>query len=129
MDLGGVNGHDFERHPTRDGRVQLAASTQGQLPIPSSFQTHEDVQQCAQQHILLDNVGLKSEACPTATDVEVIVAIQTVRSLEHVKISARVNHDEKDQKHDTSDQSRSVVGNLEVPRRKYRVTALVDEAQ
>jgi len=95
-----VNGHECEQHQTRDGQIQLAAhQPRGQLLIPSSLQTHEDVQQSAQQHILLDNVGLKSEACPIQTDVEVTVAVEIVRSLEHMKISDRVHNDEKDQKH------------------------------
>ena len=66
------NGHDCEQHSPRDGQIHLAAhQSRGQLLIPSSLQTHEDVQQHAQHHILSNTVRLKTEALPIQPHVEV----------------------------------------------------------
>ena len=120
-----VSGHESEQHQHRDGELQLAANqSRGQLLFPSSLKTHENVQQSAQQHILLDNVGLKSEACAIQQHVVVIVPVEIVRSPEHMKISDRVHHAEKGQS-----TALLVCGSLEVLRRKKLGTDLVDDAE
>ena len=90
---------------------RLLIKPKRKLPIPSTSRTHEEGCQRS-ANILLGNVGLKSEACPVQTDAEVTVAIEIVTSLEHMKSSDRMHHDEEEQKHGTSSPSRSVVGNL-----------------
>ena len=79
-----VKGYAHERSSGR--QIQSAAPQIRRQPlILISFQTaQEELQQSARQHVLLDGVRLENRKTrPIQTDVEVIVAIKIVRSLEH----------------------------------------------
>ena len=73
-----VSGYERERHQTSEGRIQLTTHHPSgrQLPIPSPFQTDEDVhipRLCSPglqtRHVLLHAVSLEAEPCPTQTGV------------------------------------------------------------
>ena len=69
-----VSGHEHEQHQPSDGQIQSTAH---------QSRTNKDVEQGAQQHVLLDDVCLETESCPVQAHVE--------GSLKHVKTSDGVN--------------------------------------
>ena len=94
---------------------------------PRSLQTNKDVQQSAQQHVLLDDVYLEICSCPTQAHVEIDVSVEVVWSLEHVMISDGEHNNVKNQENRTSCRSRSVARNLEVLCYKNGSPDLVDD--
>ena len=73
-----------------------------QRDIPSSPQCNSHVQQCAQQDVLLHDVGLEAEPCPIQTGVKVSVTIEVSGSKQDVLISNCMdNH--KDEEEDPPD--------------------------
>ena len=66
-----------EQHQTSDTQTHLTAhQSLRQFQVPRSLQSNKDVQQGAQQHILLDDVCLETESCPVQAHVEKAVRVE-----------------------------------------------------
>merc|ERR1719341_3880 len=80
-----------------------------QLHVPSSLESNGHMQQCAQENVLLNDVGRHAETSPIQTHVEVAIAVEVIRTLEDVQISDCMNNNEEDQEDCASRQSLAIV--------------------
>jgi len=105
-----VYGHESQKCNARNGQVQLArCDCVVDGDVPSSFQRHDYVEQSCEQYILLDDVCRETKAGPIQADVEVAVAVEVVRTEEHMKIAYSVDDDKHKQEHRRACKTNAVI--------------------
>ena len=92
-----MNGLEREPHQANDGQFDMVAPSIQKTNSDPTFSsiTTKMCSDAFQQDILPNIFRLDAEACPAQQDAEITVAVEIVRSFEHVHVPYGMHNDEK----------------------------------